>query len=139
MDGVSVSVLVLVWLLLCAVWDWKTGRVPWVLSIPPLLVSGGWAMVQGRWGFLVWWALALGLWKAGLGGGDAKLLMTLTALQPQVSAVIGLLIALVLGFAVAKRLPSCRQPGRAAYRITWSLVIGWAAVMVMTATTVKGT
>ena len=91
--------LLLLWLIACAIQDYRTGEVSNWLTLPPLVLSlvarlGGW--LTAPWGIIfAVWTLALILWHKGkLGGADAKAWMTFSLLGNGVlwSAYIGLMI-----------------------------------------------
>lgn len=79
------SIAVLLWLGVCAAWDWKTRTVPNVLTLPALGVALMVRVALGHWQFLAVLLIAgyLWLWRTGvLGGADAKIGLVLTLLSP---------------------------------------------------------
>ena len=82
--------------------EWRTRRVPNGLTLPGLVVVGGWRLTQGRADFLWLWAGIFTVWAFGwvarrkwIGGADAKVLMVLTAFWPSQT------FAVVLGMGLA--------------------------------------
>ena len=93
------SILLLIWLAICALQDYRTGEVSNWLTLPPLALAliarlGGW-LATPWWHVGLVWLLTLFLWRKGkLGGADAKAWMTFSLLGIGVlcSAYIGLMI-----------------------------------------------
>lgn len=90
---------VMVWLVVCAVYDIRTRSVPNILTIPPFVLAGLWAVRQGGitlWLFgLVFVVMFFSFWKGGTGGADGKVLATMAVFMPA-----GFLLALVLRLLV---------------------------------------
>jgi Flp pilus assembly protein protease CpaA len=77
------QVMLTAYLAVLAVWDWRSGKVPWYLTLPAMLTAGVWQVWQGHWEILGVWLVIFLLWVLRFyGGGDAKLLMFLFALLP---------------------------------------------------------
>lgn len=75
----------LLWLGVCAVWDWKTRTVPNALTLPALAGAAAMRVWAGHWQ-IAGALLAVGyvwLWQKGaLGGADTKIGLALTLLSP---------------------------------------------------------
>jgi Flp pilus assembly protein protease CpaA len=99
MTDLIMTTLLLLWLIACAIQDYRTGEVSNWLTLPPLALSltarlGGW-LIAPWWHIGLVWVLALLLWHKGkLGGADAKAWMTFSLLGDGIlwSAYIGLAI-----------------------------------------------
>ena len=75
----------LLWLAVCAAWDWRTRTVPNMLTLPALAAALAFRVALWRWSMMgvVLAAGYLWLWQRGaLGGADAKIGLTLTLLSP---------------------------------------------------------
>jgi Flp pilus assembly protein protease CpaA len=75
--------LLLLWLLVCAIYDQRSREVPNLLTIPPFVGALVWAVIQGGYALfatLVTLAMVIILWAIGqLGGADGKVLVTLAS------------------------------------------------------------
>ena len=98
-------VLVSTWLITCAMTDWRTGRVPNILTLPVMLLGmllTSWHVVtqgdyMGPAMLAILWALFYAGWAARwYGGGDAKIRMALAALWPRRYLLIALLLSAIL-------------------------------------------
>jgi Flp pilus assembly protein protease CpaA len=75
--------LLLLWLLVCAIYDHRSRVVPNLLTIPPLLAGVVWAALQG--GYVLYLTLftlctVVYLWKTNqMGGADGKVLVVLAS------------------------------------------------------------
>ena len=73
----------MLWLLICAIYDYRSMEVPNQLTIPPFVVSVVWAVLQG--GYVLYLTLfslcmVIYLWKTNrLGGADGKVLVVLAS------------------------------------------------------------
>ncbi|GAP06147.1 type IV leader peptidase family [Anaerolinea thermolimosa] len=87
------------WLVVCAVYDLRTRSVPNVLTVPPFVLAGLWAVRQGGatlWLFVLAVAvMVFSFWKGGTGGADGKILAVLAVFMPA-----GFLLAVVLRLVV---------------------------------------
>ena len=75
----------LLWLAVCAAWDWRTRTVPNWLTLPPLAAAVVARVLVGRWSAVGVLLIAGYLWlwqRDALGGADAKIGLTLTLLSP---------------------------------------------------------
>jgi len=81
-----ISALVLVWLLVCAFQDWKSGEVSNWLTIPAMALGMGYAVYMGRERLILVAAALAGLMLlyvlGSLGGADVKVLVALAGLWP---------------------------------------------------------
>jgi hypothetical protein len=95
-----------VWLVAVALWDALRSRIPNWLTLPIMLLAGGYELYRREWSVLLVWALSFLLWEMHiLGGGDAKLIMGLYALFPERLFVLMLLEGILitrLPYLVAK-------------------------------------
>lgn len=91
--------VVVFWLVVCAVYDLRTRTVPNVLTVPPFVLAGVWAVWHGGatlWLFVLAVAVMLfSFWKGGTGGADGKILAVLAVFMPA-----GFLLAVVLRLVV---------------------------------------
>jgi len=86
------------YLVLAAVWDLRTRRVPNWLTLPLLAGVLAWRLAQLDFAFVPYCCACLGAWLVNsLGGGDVKLLMVLFGLFPQVELFYLLLIVASAG------------------------------------------
>ncbi|MGO3361182.1 MAG: prepilin peptidase [Corynebacterium sp.] len=93
--------VVLVWALALAVWDFRHRRLPDILTLPAVpvvwaaaIVTGhGWAVLGGLGWFLVCVLPGLVSARMRVGGGDAKLALSLGAVALGTGGVAGLLLA----------------------------------------------
>ena len=94
-----ISALLFLWLIVCAVQDYRQGTVSNWLTLPPLLLVLmarilGYLTTLG-WTIALVWLVALVLWQRGvLGGADAKAWMTFALLGN------GILLAAYLGLVI---------------------------------------
>ena len=120
-----VFALLLLWLIACAIQDYRTGEVSNWLTLPPLALSlaarlAGWLSTPW-WHIVLVWILTLFLWLTGkLGGADAKAWMTLSLLGDGIilSASIGLVLwyaAVSWAFAYLEIEGTQRLPGFPGY------------------------
>jgi Flp pilus assembly protein protease CpaA len=76
--------LLLIWLFVCAIYDYRSREVPNLLTLPPFVVGILWAALQGRYVLyltLFTLCITLYLWKTNrLGGADSKVLVVLASL-----------------------------------------------------------
>ena len=81
-----VKVLVLIWLLVCAWQDWRTGEVANWLTLPPMAAAGIFALFAGRDAVLFFVAALMGVfilfYLGSFGGADAKILVVLAGFWP---------------------------------------------------------
>lgn len=90
-----------IYLVLAAVWDLRTRRVPNWLTLPLLAGVLLWRLAQLDFTFVLYWCACLVAWLVNsLGGGDVKLLMALFGLFPQVELFYLLLIVAGAGIGV---------------------------------------
>ena len=100
---IAYSVLV-VYLVLVAVWDLKTGRIPNLLTLPAMAGVAAYRVASAArlayYGLPPWeemrfvgfWAGVFVLWMLGVGGGDAKVLMVLFGIFPTMEFMATLLL-----------------------------------------------
>lgn len=66
--------------------DWKTRKVPNWLTLPGMAGLALWRLARLEPAFLAWWAAIYLCWLVNIwGGGDAKVLMVMSALWPNIS------------------------------------------------------
>ena len=124
MSGAAKIVLT-IYLILAAVWDLRTRRVPNWLTLPLLAGVLVWRLAQWDFTFVPYWCACLAAWLLNsLGGGDVKLLMALFGLFPRVELFYLLLIVAGAGIGVVLflRYARARSLGlwfrRMAYRLS---------------------
>ena len=85
-EQLIISALVLVWLVVCAIQDWKSGEVSNWLTIPAMALGMGYAVYMGRERLILVAAALAGMMLlyvlGSLGGADVKVLVTLAGLWP---------------------------------------------------------
>jgi Flp pilus assembly protein protease CpaA len=85
-EQLIISAVVLVWLVVCAVQDWKSGEVSNWLTIPAMALGMGYAVYMGRERLILVAAALAGLMLlyvlGSLGGADVKVLIALAGLWP---------------------------------------------------------
>jgi Flp pilus assembly protein protease CpaA len=85
-EQLIISAVVLVWLVVCAVQDWKSGEVSNWLTIPAMALGMGYAVYMGRERLILVAAALAGLMLlyvlGSLGGADVKVLIALSGLWP---------------------------------------------------------
>jgi Flp pilus assembly protein protease CpaA len=100
----ALQVAITVWMLVVAVLDHRTGRIPNAVVLPVMLGVGLFRLVQGvlgepvRFLLLLAWILIFFMWMAHfIGGGDAKFLMGMYALFPSMefTAVLAFFLLIV--------------------------------------------
>ena len=90
--------LLLLWLLVCAIFDQRTNEVPNLLTIPPFIGALVWATFQGGYALfatLFTLGMVACLWAFGqLGGADGKVLVTLASTWSRglIGACIGMAV-----------------------------------------------
>jgi Flp pilus assembly protein protease CpaA len=125
----AIKVAVSLWMIAVAVSDHRSGRIPNWLTAPVIFGVGALRLVQaigGDWtklGMLVAWGLVFLLWMLHfIGGGDAKFLMGLYALFPNmeftaVLALILLVLIVPLVLMELRRRPAGESAGSAYRRV----------------------
>jgi Flp pilus assembly protein protease CpaA len=105
LDLTALQVILTAYLVVLAFWDWRSGKVPWYLTLPAMLTAGVWQVWQGHWEILGVWLVIFLLWVLRFyGGGDAKVLMFLFALFPAERLIYVLVaVALVAGLPLLWR------------------------------------
>jgi Flp pilus assembly protein protease CpaA len=85
-EQLIISAIVLVWLAVCAVRDWKSGEVSNWLTIPAMVLGMAYAVYMGRERLILVAAAFAGLTLlyvlGSLGGADVKVLVALAGLWP---------------------------------------------------------
>ena len=85
-EQLIISAVVLVWLVVCAIQDWKSGEVSNWLTIPAMALGMGYAVYMGRERLILVAAALAGLMLlyvlGSLGGADVKVLVALAGLWP---------------------------------------------------------
>lgn len=116
---------VTIYLVLVSAWDLYQGRVPNFLTLPLMIALLGWRLIGLEIGFLFYWVGCYIFWSTGvIGGGDAKLLMILFGLFPQVSffytliAIAGIMLVAVLLARYAKVKKTSLFFHRMSYRLS---------------------
>ena len=81
---IIVQSLLTVWLLICAVYDWRYRRIPNWLTMPVLPLALWWALGHGTLVLMtaVLAASILAFSRGGIGGADGKLAGVQAAFQP---------------------------------------------------------
>jgi len=130
-----VKVAVSAWMIGVSVLDHRTGRIPNALTGPVMLGVGALQLSRvavGDWaklGLLLAWALIFVLWMLHfMGGGDAKFLMALYALFPNMAfttvlALILLLLIIPLVLLEVRRRPAGQSLGAAWRRLATGQVM----------------
>ena len=97
------SAVVIIWLTVCALRDWKNGEVSNWLTIPAMAIGMGYAVYVGRERMIICAAALLGLMLlyilGSLGGADVKVLVALAGLWPQ-AMLAALLVQGIWGMVV---------------------------------------
>lgn len=129
--------LVFLWLLPCAWYDWRTRRVPNVLTVPAFFLAWPVALWRGPEALFLT-ALVFGLsylgWRVGwTGGADVKAYTFVTALAPE--ALMG--TAPLYGLLVVRNLARggvgrTFVPGLAV--LAGGAALAWLALLILTAT-----
>jgi Flp pilus assembly protein protease CpaA len=105
---------VVAWLVLCAIWDTRTGKIPNTLTLPALVLGGiatGLAGTESMGFYATALILALAAYFLGwMGGADVKILAALAGLWP-----LGLMTVLAGSFlwVVGRRIVSAKGNFRA--------------------------
>ncbi len=98
-----ISALVIVWLAVCAVQDWKHGEVSNWLTIPAMAIGMGYAVYLGSERLILCAAALAGLMLlyilGSLGGADVKVLVALAGLWPE-AMLAALLVQGIWGVVV---------------------------------------
>jgi len=95
-SSLPINLLAVACLVMLAVVDWRTRRVPQIVTLPALAALGGWRMWRGEAVVFLLWLAAFSLYVFHIcGAGDVKVLMIELALWPCVTFVV------VLGITVA--------------------------------------
>jgi Flp pilus assembly protein protease CpaA len=103
--AVAIKVLLTLWMVSVAVIDIRTARIPNALVGPVMLGMGAVRAIEGLLGdwpkllFLLAWLIIFGLWMMHfIGGGDAKFLMGLYALFPDMdfTGVLALILLVLM-------------------------------------------
>ena len=85
-EQLIISAIVLVWLMVCAYQDWRSGEVSNWLTIPAMILGMGYAVYMGRERLILVAAALAGLMLlyvlGSLGGADVKVLVALAGLWP---------------------------------------------------------
>jgi prepilin peptidase CpaA len=85
-EQLIISAIVLVWLMVCAFQDWRSGEVSNWLTIPAMALGMGYAVYMGRERLILVAAALAGLMLlyvlGSLGGADVKVLIALAGLWP---------------------------------------------------------
>lgn len=120
------QILILIWLVICAWSDWKSGEVSNWLTIPPLVGAAIYALVEGQTSMILFFGALGGLtllfFLNAMGGADVKILSILAGIWPM--AFWGALLAQgVWGVVVL-----LRKGRRTTFRAVPAISIG--AVMV---------
>ncbi len=104
-DLTAFQVILTAYLVVLAIGDWRTSKIPWYLTLPPMLAAGVWQVWQGHGEILGVWLVIFLLWVLRFyGGGDAKVLMFLFALFPAERLLYVLVaVALVVGLPLLWR------------------------------------
>jgi Flp pilus assembly protein protease CpaA len=109
----TLRLLLLLWLLICAIYDYRTHEVPNLLTIPPFIGALIWAVIQGGYVLfvtLITLALVALLWIIGqLGGADGKVLVVLAATW-QVG-LVGACMGMIIWLLCHRRKPHPALPG----------------------------
>ena len=94
------KIVLVIWLLVCAWQDWRTGEVSNWLTVPAMFSAGIFAWSAGRDAFLLFLVVLVGVvilfYLGGLGGADAKILVVLGGYWP-LALVVAILVQGVWG------------------------------------------
>ena len=129
--GVRLVVITL-WLLPCAWYDWRTREVPNWLTLPPFLLA--WPAsyilhgIGGLWLTGVTFAVTYFIFRAGMmGPADGKALTALVAVVPETLIPLALVHAAVAVYLRWRGMPNARVPGMVLYLAGVALapVLGW--------------
>ena len=108
------KIAIVIWLVICAWYDWRTGEVPNHLTLPALVIGGVVAAFNGPGPLMLFAVIFITLLffyqKMGAGGADAKILTGLAGLWPESLPVV--LLGLML-WSLARRLSGRRGSYRA--------------------------
>ena len=101
--SLTFNLFAVVCLVMLAVVDWRTRRVPQVVTLPALVALGGWRLWRGDWVVLLYWLAAFCLYVFHIcNAGDVKVLMIELALWPTATFVVALGVTVaVVGTAVS--------------------------------------
>ena len=126
--GVFLPLGVTIYLLTCTIIDWRTMRIPNWLTLPPMALLAVWRLARLQPAFLAWWVAIYVLWLAHVwGGGDAKVLMVMSALWPNMSfLLVESLAVIALGLPLLIRKYRGRSPLDLARQAHARLVVGAA-------------
>ena len=86
--------LLAIWLIPCAVYDWRGRRIPNWLTLPPLPLAFWWAAGHGTLALTitVFGAGYLAFRSGGMGGADGKLATVIAAISPAALLLSGILL-----------------------------------------------
>ena len=102
-EQIVISAIVIIWLAICAVQDWKHGEVTNWLTIPAMVMGMGYAVYLGKERAIICAAALAGLMLlyilGSLGGADVKVLVALAGLWPQ-AMLAALLVQGIWGMVV---------------------------------------
>lgn len=97
------KIILLIWLLVCAWQDWRTGEVSNWLTVPAIFSAGMFAWAAGREAFLLFLAVLVSVfilfYLGGFGGADAKILVVLGGYWP-VALFVAILVQGVWGLVM---------------------------------------
>ena len=86
------KIAIVIWLVICAWYDWRTGEVPNQLTLPALAIGGVVAACNGLGPLMLFAVIFIALLffyqKMGVGGADAKILTALAGLWPESLPVV---------------------------------------------------
>lgn len=107
------KIAIVIWLVICAWYDWRTGEVPNQLTLPTLAIGGVVAVFNGSGSLVLFAVIFIALLffykKMGVGGADAKIMSALAGLWPESLPVV--LLGLVI-WSLAR----CFSGRRGSYR-----------------------
>jgi len=102
-EQIIISIIVMVWLIVCALQDWKNGEVSNWLTIPAMIIGMVYAALMGSDRLLLCAAALVGLSLlyilGSLGGADVKVLIALAGLWPA-ALLAALLVQGIWGMVV---------------------------------------
>ena len=102
-EQIIISIIVMVWLAVCALLDWKHGEVSNWLTIPGMIFGMIYAALLGNDRLILCAAALVGLMLlyvlGGLGGADVKVLVALSGLWPT-ALLAALLVQGIWGMVV---------------------------------------
>ena len=103
----------LLWLLVCAIFDQRSREVPNLLTLPPFVAGILWVVLQGGHDLyltLFTLCMVIYLWKTGkLGGADGKVLVVLASTWQ--IGLIGACVGMVIWAFAKKMQPHVALPG----------------------------